>query len=120
MIYIGLKKFRKALELLHNVILPPILVSSVASCLPIYRLPIYIFISVFQAVTAPMTSLNAITIEAYKKYVLVSLIQNGQVFHLHPTLLNDATFREKLSYGIGFRSIISPFRQNNKCNLRPH
>ena len=36
---------------------------------------------IFQAVTAPMSSLNAITIEAYKKYVLVSLIQNGQVYH---------------------------------------
>jgi COP9 signalosome complex subunit 3 len=92
MIYIGLKKFRKALELLDNVSLPPVLVSSVASCLHIYRLPIYIF--TFQAVTAPMSSLNAITIEAYKKYVLVSLIQNGQVFHLHPMLLNDSTFSE--------------------------
>ncbi|EES13281.1 hypothetical protein BDA96_07G023800 [Sorghum bicolor] len=49
MIYIGLKKFPKALELLHN------------------------------AVTAPMSMLNAIAIEAYKKYVLVSLIVNGQV-----------------------------------------
>ncbi|XP_034600752.1 COP9 signalosome complex subunit 3 isoform X1 [Setaria viridis] len=49
MIYIGLKKFPKASELLHN------------------------------AVTAPMSSLNAIAVEAYKKYILVSLIQNGQV-----------------------------------------
>ncbi|KAL6658796.1 hypothetical protein ACP70R_002836 [Stipagrostis hirtigluma subsp. patula] len=49
MIYIGLKKFTKALELLHN------------------------------AVTAPMSSLNAIAVEAYKKYILVSLIQNGHV-----------------------------------------
>lgn len=49
MIYIGIKKFHKSLELLHN------------------------------AVTAPMSSLNAITVEAYKKYVLISLIHNGQV-----------------------------------------
>ncbi|MQL96398.1 hypothetical protein Taro_029079 [Colocasia esculenta] len=48
MINIGLKRFRKALEFLHNV------------------------------VTAPMTNLNAIAIEAYKKYILVSLIHNGQ------------------------------------------
>ncbi|XP_072990884.1 COP9 signalosome complex subunit 3 [Typha latifolia] len=48
-IYIGLKRFRKALECLHNV------------------------------VTAPMTNLNAIAVEAYKKYILVSLILNGQV-----------------------------------------
>uniref|UniRef100_A0A0D3GVU0 COP9 signalosome complex subunit 3 n=1 Tax=Oryza barthii TaxID=65489 RepID=A0A0D3GVU0_9ORYZ len=49
MIYIGLKKFTIALDFLHN------------------------------AVTAPMSSLNAIAVEAYKKYILVSLIQNGQV-----------------------------------------
>ncbi|XP_006659069.2 COP9 signalosome complex subunit 3 [Oryza brachyantha] len=49
MIYIGLKKFTIALEFLHN------------------------------AVTSPMSSLNAIAVEAYKKYILVSLIQNGQV-----------------------------------------
>lgn len=49
MINIGLKRYGKALERLHNVI------------------------------TAPMTSLNAIAVEAYKKYILVSLIHNGQV-----------------------------------------
>ena len=37
-----------------------------------------------QVITAPMTSLNAIAIEAYKKYILVSLIQNGQVRLLLP------------------------------------
>ncbi|KAL5537375.1 hypothetical protein UlMin_045452 [Ulmus minor] len=45
---IGQKKFRKALELLHNV------------------------------VTAPMSSVNAIAVEAYKKFILVSLIHHGQ------------------------------------------
>ncbi|XP_022895068.1 COP9 signalosome complex subunit 3 [Olea europaea var. sylvestris] len=48
MICIGQKKFSKALELLHNV------------------------------VTAPMSILNAIVVEAYKKYILVSLIHVGQ------------------------------------------
>ncbi|KAJ3681153.1 hypothetical protein LUZ60_015642 [Juncus effusus] len=48
-IYIGLKNFPKALDCFHNVI------------------------------TSPMTSLNAIAIEAYKKYILVSLIHTGQV-----------------------------------------
>ncbi|RAL46920.1 hypothetical protein DM860_005199 [Cuscuta australis] len=48
MICIGQKEFRKALELFHNV------------------------------VTAPMSTLNAIAVEAYKKYILVSLVQNGQ------------------------------------------
>ena len=75
MIYIGLKKFPKALELLHNV-------------RPLCQFPVRFglcpgaYCSVFQAVTAPMSSLNAIAVEAYKKYILVSLIQNGQVcFH---------------------------------------
>ncbi|CAN1725361.1 COP9 signalosome complex subunit 3 [Linum perenne] len=49
MICIGQKHFQKALELLHNV------------------------------VTAPMTSINAIAVEAYKKYALVSLIHHGQL-----------------------------------------
>jgi len=72
MIYIGLKKFPKALELLHNV-------------RPLCQFPVRFglcpgaYCSVFQAVTAPMSSLNAIAVEAYKKYILVSLIQNGQV-----------------------------------------
>ncbi|XLS98772.1 hypothetical protein HN51_041507 [Arachis hypogaea] len=49
MICIGLKRFQKALDLLHNV------------------------------VTAPMSTLNAIAVEAYKKYILVSLIHHGQL-----------------------------------------
>ncbi|KAK9104190.1 hypothetical protein Scep_021034 [Stephania cephalantha] len=48
MICIGLKRFRKALELLYYVI------------------------------TSPMSSMNAIAVESYKKYILVSLIHNGQ------------------------------------------
>ncbi|XP_043806950.1 COP9 signalosome complex subunit 3 isoform X2 [Manihot esculenta] len=50
MICIGQKRFQKALELLHNV------------------------------VTAPMSSINAIAVEAYKKYILVSLIHQGQPY----------------------------------------
>lgn len=37
--------------------------------------PLYIF----QVVTAPMSIINAIAVEAYKKYILVALIRNGQV-----------------------------------------
>ncbi|KAK7271130.1 hypothetical protein RJT34_26774 [Clitoria ternatea] len=48
MICIGQKCFQKALDLLHNV------------------------------VTAPMSTINAIAVEAYKKYMLVSLIRHGQ------------------------------------------
>lgn len=34
---------------------------------------------IFQVVTAPMSTINAMAVEAYKKYILVSLIHNGQV-----------------------------------------
>lgn len=37
------------------------------------------FSLVLQVVTAPMSTINAIAIEAYKKYILVSLIHFGQV-----------------------------------------
>lgn len=49
MIFIGLKRFNKALEFFQH------------------------------AITAPATTLTAITVEAYKKFILVSLIQTGQV-----------------------------------------
>lgn len=48
MICIGQKRFRKALDLLHDVI------------------------------TAPMSDLSAIAVEAYKKYILISLIHLGE------------------------------------------
>ncbi|GAB4848016.1 COP9 signalosome complex subunit 3 [Ancistrocladus abbreviatus] len=63
MICIGLKKFQKALELLHNV------------------------------VTAPMSSLNAIAVEAYKKYILVSLIHHGQFSTSFPKYTSSAAQR---------------------------
>ncbi|KAL4186025.1 hypothetical protein AMTRI_Chr09g12180 [Amborella trichopoda] len=47
---IGQKRFRKALEYLHH------------------------------AITAPMTVLNTVAVEAYKKYILVSLIHTGQAY----------------------------------------
>ncbi|GMN42689.1 hypothetical protein TIFTF001_011903 [Ficus carica] len=63
MICIGQKQFRKALELLHNV------------------------------VTAPMSSLNAIAVEAYKKYILVSLIHYGQFSTNLPKYTSSAAQR---------------------------
>lgn len=63
MICIGLKRFRKALELLHNV------------------------------VTAPMSGLNAIAVEAYKKYILVSLIHHGQFSNTFPKYTSSVAQR---------------------------
>ncbi|XP_044501334.1 COP9 signalosome complex subunit 3-like [Mangifera indica] len=63
MILIGQKQFRKALELLHNV------------------------------VTAPMSSINAIAVEAYKKYILVSLMHHGQFSTNLPKYTSSAAQR---------------------------
>ncbi|XP_020578950.1 COP9 signalosome complex subunit 3 [Phalaenopsis equestris] len=67
MINIGLKRFPKALECLHNV------------------------------VTAPMTTINAIAIEAYKKYILVALIHLGQILLL-PKYTASTLLRSLKSY----------------------
>ncbi|CAK7328269.1 unnamed protein product [Dovyalis caffra] len=63
MICIGQKRFKKALELLHNV------------------------------VTAPMSSINAIAVEAFKKYILVSLIHSGQFSTNLPKYTSSAAQR---------------------------
>ncbi|ESQ41388.1 hypothetical protein EUTSA_v10013615mg [Eutrema salsugineum] len=63
MICIGRKRFQKALELLFNV------------------------------VTAPMHLVNAIAVEAYKKYILVSLIHNGQFSNSLPKCASTAAQR---------------------------
>lgn len=63
MICIGQKRFQKALDLLHNV------------------------------VTAPMSTINAIAVEAYKKYILVSLIRHGQFSTSLPKYSSSAAQR---------------------------
>ncbi|WCJ27498.1 COP9 signalosome complex subunit 3 [Euphorbia peplus] len=63
MICIGQKRFQKGLELLHNV------------------------------VSAPMPSINAIAVEAYKKYILVSLIHQGQFSTSLPKYSSSAAQR---------------------------
>lgn len=52
-----------------------------SSYLPSYLLYLFVLVlhHIFQVVTAPMSVINAIAVEAYKKYILVSLIHNGQV-----------------------------------------
>ncbi|KAJ4882776.1 Winged helix-turn-helix DNA-binding domain protein [Raphanus sativus] len=63
MICIGLKRFQKASELLYNV------------------------------VTAPMFQLNAIALEGYKKYILVTLIHSGQFTGSLPKCASTAAQR---------------------------
>lgn len=91
MISIGQKRFRKASELLHNVceilwvykhyVTVTIFYRGVLIGLQIVRLLTFLVNLhwYFQVVTAPMSTINAIAIEAYKKYILVSLIHFGQV-----------------------------------------
>ncbi|KAF6166991.1 hypothetical protein GIB67_030684 [Kingdonia uniflora] len=68
MICIGQKRFGKALELLKNVF------------------------------TAPMNLLNAIAVEAYKKYILISLIHNGQFSTTLPKYTSSITGRHLKNY----------------------
>ncbi|KAF9601206.1 hypothetical protein IFM89_017391 [Coptis chinensis] len=68
MICVGEKNYRKAMELLHNV------------------------------VTAPMSSSNAIAVEAHKKYILVSLIYSGQVSTSLPKYISPTGQRNLRNY----------------------
>ncbi|OIV90118.1 hypothetical protein TanjilG_01572 [Lupinus angustifolius] len=93
-ICIGQKRFQKALDLLHNV------------------------------VTAPMSTLNAIAVEAYKKYILVSLIRHGQFSTNLPKYSSSAAQRNLKnfclpyielanSYGIGKIALLEEYVQTN-------
>ncbi|GMP29599.1 hypothetical protein CsSME_00004627 [Camellia sinensis var. sinensis] len=98
MICIGQKRFRKALELLHNV------------------------------VTAPMSTINAIAVEAYKKYILVSLIHLGQFSTSFPKYTSSAAQRNLKNfsqpyidlancYGNGKISELEAYVQANRENF---
>ncbi|XP_060672523.1 COP9 signalosome complex subunit 3 isoform X2 [Ziziphus jujuba] len=95
MICIGQKRFSKALELLHNV------------------------------VTAPMSTMNAIAVEAYKKYILVSLIHHGQFSTSLPKYTSSVAQRNLKnfcqpyielanSYGTGKITELQTYVQTNK------
>ncbi|XP_042461664.1 COP9 signalosome complex subunit 3-like isoform X2 [Zingiber officinale] len=86
MINIGLKRFEKALECLHN------------------------------AVTAPMTTLNAIAVEAYKKYILVSLILNGQVPSF-PKYTSSAALRNLKSYTQPYVDLANSYARGKSSEL---
>ena len=80
MIFIGQKRFRKALDLLHDVHrFAALQFTHNCSSLNIVGVIEQILISlvVFQVLTAPMSSINALGVQAYKKYILVSLIHHG-------------------------------------------
>lgn len=79
MICVGHKKFRKALELLHNV------------------------------VTAPMSILNAIAVEAYKKYILVSLIHLGQFSTSFPKYTSSVAQRNLKNFSQPYLELVNSY-----------
>lgn len=91
MICIGQKYFQKALELLHNVCdLVRICFSALTiySCCNNFTLVLILIASLsLQVVTTPMPSINTIAVEAFKKYILVSLIQNRLVCFILMTFI---------------------------------
>ncbi|XP_060186873.1 COP9 signalosome complex subunit 3-like [Lycium barbarum] len=79
MICIGQKQFGKALELLHNV------------------------------VTAPMSNLNAIAVEAYKKYILVSLIHLGQFSTSFPKYTSSVAQRNLKNFSLPYLELANSY-----------
>ncbi|KAL2529114.1 COP9 signalosome complex subunit 3 [Forsythia ovata] len=79
MICIGQKKFSKALELLHNV------------------------------VTAPMSILNSIAVEAYKKYILVSLIHLGQFSISFPKYTSSVAQRNLKNFSQPYLDLVNSY-----------
>ncbi|XP_051114630.1 COP9 signalosome complex subunit 3 [Andrographis paniculata] len=87
MICIGQKQFRKALELLHNV------------------------------VTAPLLMISAITVEAYKKYILVSLIHLGQFSTSFPKYTSSAAQRNLKNYTQPYLELVSSYSTGKVSEL---
>ncbi|KAI4388750.1 hypothetical protein MLD38_001054 [Melastoma candidum] len=88
MICIGQKNFRKGLELLQNV------------------------------VTAPMSTINAIAVEAYKKYILTSLIHHGPFSTTLPKYTSAAAQRNLKSYCQLYIELANSYATGNVANLR--
>ena len=57
-----------------------------------FILDVLVILYFVQVVTAPMSILNAIAVEAYKKYIMVSLIHHGQVFVLFTFYMDYLSF----------------------------
>ncbi|KAJ4912028.1 COP9 signalosome complex subunit 3 [Raphanus sativus] len=87
MICIGLKKFQKALELLYNV------------------------------VTAPMHTLNAIALEAYKKYILVTLIHSGQFSVSLPKCASTAAQRSLKTWCTAYTEVGNCYNEGKISEL---
>ncbi|GAV64306.1 PCI domain-containing protein [Cephalotus follicularis] len=89
-ICIGQKRFQKALELLHNV------------------------------VTAPMSTINAIAVEAYKKYILVSLIHHGQFSTNLPKYASSVAQRNLKNFCQAYIDLASSYNTGNIAELETY
>ncbi|KAF7825257.1 COP9 signalosome complex subunit 3 [Senna tora] len=87
MVCIGQKNYQKALELLHNV------------------------------VTAPMSTINAIAVEAYKKYVLVSLIHHGQFSTSLPKYASSVAERNLKNLCLTYIELANTYRTGKLFEL---
>ncbi|XP_071706215.1 LOW QUALITY PROTEIN: COP9 signalosome complex subunit 3-like [Rutidosis leptorrhynchoides] len=87
MICIGQKRFAKALELFHNV------------------------------VTAPMSTMNAIAVEAYKKYILVSLIHLRQFSTNLPKYTSSVAQRNLKNFSQPYIDLANCYSTGNVAEL---
>ncbi|XP_073311439.1 COP9 signalosome complex subunit 3 [Primulina huaijiensis] len=78
-ICIGQKQYPKAMELLHNV------------------------------VTAPMSIISAIAVEAYKKYILVSLVHLGQFSTSFPKYTSSAAQRNLKNFSQPYLELVNSY-----------
>jgi hypothetical protein len=73
MIYIGNKKYGRALEFLS-------LVSwMIQACIRVLHMRAHPIDTLIQAISAPSQAVSLIQLESFKKYVLLSLIHYGKV-----------------------------------------
>ncbi|KAK4493151.1 hypothetical protein RD792_017999 [Penstemon davidsonii] len=87
LICIGQKQFWKALELLHNV------------------------------VTAPMSIISAIAVEAYKKHILVSLIHLGQFSTSLPKYTSSAAQRNLKNFSQPYLELVNSYTTGKISDL---
>ncbi|KAJ0551056.1 putative proteasome component (PCI) domain, winged helix DNA-binding domain superfamily [Helianthus annuus] len=88
MICIGQKRYAKALELFHNV------------------------------VTAPMSTMNAIAVEAYKKYILVSLIHLRQFSTSFPKYTSSVAQRNLKNFSQPYIELANSYSTGNISELK--
>ncbi|ONK72432.1 uncharacterized protein A4U43_C04F19370 [Asparagus officinalis] len=69
-----------------------------------------------RVITAPMSTLNAIAVEAYKKYILVSLIHNGQVPPF-PKYISSAAQRNLKNYTQPYVDLASSYASGKVSEL---